>query len=193
MAQNAANIHIGAGRIFVGGVAPATGTPPTLTAHTSGVPTSPQTGFTEVGHTTGDTTSAYNPNIQKLMSEQAFGTIDTYATDQSVTIEFEAQERVYAALQTAFGGIGSVNDGSKQLFYFGGVFAVLSQCVIISSPRRDNPAKFELFTLYKAQNMTGIPLKWSRTTPSTYKISLQGVFDTTRSVGDQLGQFFREY
>ncbi len=194
MAQDAAKIHVGAGKIYIGTIAPATGTPPTRSAHTSGVPSAPQTGFIEVGHTDGESTFSYSSEIEDIMSEQAFGIVDSYATNQTASLTFTAQERTYNTLQMAFGGIGSsqVTTPNADLFYAGGIFALLNRVVILTSPRRDNPAAFEVLTLYKAQSVEGIELPYSRTTPSRYKVTLRAVHDTTRNVGDQLFQWYRE-
>lgn len=192
MAQNAANIHVGAALIFIGGVAPTTGTPPTLTVHTNGVPSSPQTGFTEVGHTYEDTVFQYTPTIQDIESEQAFGIVDSYAIDQKCTLKFTCQERVYIALKTAFDAIGQVSDGSKILFYGGGSYTVGSACVILTSRQRNAPSKYEVLTIYKAQSVEGVQLTYSRKNPSRYAVTLRGVHDTSRNVGDQLFQWFKE-
>jgi hypothetical protein len=192
MAQNAANIHVGAARIWIGGVVPTTGTPPSLSVHTSGAPTTPQTGFTEVGHTFEDAVWSYQGDIVDIESEQVFGVADTYPTGQKGTLTFTAQERVYIALKTAFDAIGTVDDGSKTLFYGGGIYTVASQVVILTSPRRDNTAKFEVLTIYKAQSVAGIQLAYSRKNPSRYKVELRAIHDSARNAGDQLFQWFRE-
>lgn len=193
MAQVAANIHVGAAWIYVGGVAPASGDPPTQSAHTNGVPSTPQTGFTEVGHTFGDTVFTYTPDVVDLESEQAFGIVDTYITGQKCELSFTCQEQVYIALKTALGGLSSVNDGSKMLFYGGGPYDVLSQCVIFRSIRRDNTSKYIIGTIYKAQVVTPVPFTFSRANPSRYQVTLRGVHDTSRTTKDQLFQLYREY
>lgn len=192
MAQDATKIHVGAARIFLGTIAPTTGAPPTLTAHTSGVPSAPHTGFEDVGFTFEDTTWEYQPEVQDIKANEAFGTVDTYPSDQMGTLTFTAQERTYRTLQAAFGGIGSVDDGAKTLIYGGGVFAVSSWVVILTSPRRDAPNKFEVLTIYKAQSVGGIRLPYSRVNPSRYQVQLRAIHDTGRTVGDQMFQLFRE-
>lgn len=192
MAQDVQKIHVGAARIFLDGVAPATGAPPSLTVHTSGVPSSPQTGFVEAGHTFEDTVLEYTAEYQDIMSEQVFGIADTFVSMQSATLRFTAQERVYNTLRLIFDGIGTVTDGSKDLFYFGGVFTVLSHCFVFTSPLRTNPAKFEVGTLYKCQISTPANLTYSRVNPSRIPVTVRGIHDASRTVGDQLGQWFRE-
>lgn len=196
MAQDAQKIHVGAARIFLGpvgtAVPPTSSDPPTLSVHTAGVPSTPQVGFVEVGHTFEDTVFEYTPEILDIESEQVFGIVDTAVISQGGKLTFTAQERTYATLRAAFGGIGSVDDTDKTLFYAGGVFAMQSQVVMLTSPRRDNPAKFEVLTIYRAQSVEGVKLPYSRKTPSRYAVTLRAVHDASRVVGDQLFQWFRE-
>lgn len=192
MAQNANNIEVGAGRIWIGGVVPTTGTPPSLSVHTSGVPSTPQTGFTEVGHTFGDSVFSTGGTYQDIESEQAFGIVDTYVDSQMCELTFVAQERVYLLLKTLFDGVGTVTDGSKHLFYGGGPFTVASQVVMLTAQQRKAPTKWETLTIYKAQSVSGIKLTYSRKNVGRYEVKMRGVHDTSRSVGDQLYQFVRE-
>lgn len=189
MAQNATNIHVGPGRIWFGITAPTTGTPPTLMSHTAGVPAS----GTEVGHTSGDTVITFQNVKSDIDSEQSFGIVDTYATGQTLEITMTLQERVYNIMQTLFEGLGSVNDAAYDLFYGGGpLSSVPSIAVMISSPRRDNNAKFEVFVGYRMQMVSPVPITYSRVNRSMIAATLRGTHDSSRSVGDQLFQFYRE-
>src|SRR4051812_29625074 len=126
MAQNPANIHIGAGRIFLGVTNPATGTPPTLMTHTAGVPA---TG-TEVGYTQDAATFTYKQNKQEVTAEQSLNPVDVFVTDEECMIEFTAMEHVYNTLKAAFDSVGTISDGSKDLFYGGdgvGLVSVTTQ------------------------------------------------------------------
>lgn len=188
MAQDASKIHVGAGRIFVGVTAPATGAPPTLMAHTAGVPAS----GTEVGHTTGTSTFTYTPTKSDIMSEQALGVVDTFVATESASLTFTIQERTYLALKAAFDAIGAVDDVSKTLFYGGGIYSVFSQAVMLTSRLRNAPTKYEVLVIYKSQSMDAVPLAYTRTEASTVSVTLRGVHDTARTEGDQLFQWFRE-
>jgi hypothetical protein len=190
MAQDASKIHVGAARIFVSATAPATGNPPTLTPHTDGVPSAGAP--VEVGHTTGVTTATYTPTKVDIDSEQAFGVVDTYVSTEMVEATFTIQERNFAALKLAFDAIGNLDDGSKTLFYAGGVFTVTSQCIVLTSRLRNAPTKFEVLTIYKAQSMEPVPIGYSRLERSTIAVRVRGVHDTTRNTGDQLFQWYRE-
>lgn len=194
MAQNADNIHVGPGRIFIGTIQPVTGLPPTRAAHTSGVPSTPQVSFVEVGYTEGESVFEYTATYEDINAEQSFGIVATYPTAQAATLTFNAQERTYDTLKFAFDAIGTaqVTTPNADLFYAGGPFAVQSRVVILTSPRRDNPAKFEVLTIYKGQSVQGVRISYSRTAPSRYQVNVRAVHDATRSIGDQLFQWFRE-
>ena len=189
MAQNEANIHIGAARIFLGVTAPASGTPPTLMGHTNGVPA---TG-TEVGFTEGNATFSYRPTKELIPVEQALSAAGMFVSDEVAQLVFRAQERVYVALRAAFDNIGTVSDGSKDMFYAGGQSIIpLYQSVMLTSPRRDVAAKWEVLVIYKATSMEGIELPYGKATRSTYQITLRGLADSSRSISDQLFQWYRE-
>lgn len=191
MAQNSANIHISAGRIFIGVTPPATGAPPTWLTHTDGVPA---TG-TEVGHTEGDSVFTYKPTKAEVVSEQALGPVDAFVTDEMAQLTFTAQERVFTTLQAALDNIGNVNDVTRMGFYAGNgasLINIFTTCVVLTSRRRDATTKFEVLVIYKAYSVEGVALTYSRTKPSTYAVTLKGLNDTTRNAGDQLFQFSRE-
>lgn len=189
MAQDASKIHVGPGRIWFGVTAPATGTPPTLMSHTAGVPAS----GTEVGHTTGDTVVTFSNTKADINSEQTFGVVGTYVTGQTLEITMTLQERVYAILQKLFEGTGSATAGGYDLFYGGGPVSVPSFAVMISSPLRQDNTKFEVFVGYNMELVSPVVITYSRTNVSTIPITLRGVHATTRNVGDQLFQFYREH
>lgn len=198
MAQSASNILAGPARIFLGGttgVLPITGTPPALFAHTNGVPSGLQTGFTEVGFTEGPVEFAYKATKIELAPEQAYMPVDVFLSEEMAEIKFKAMERTYVILRTGFDSVGTVTDANKDLFYFGGgtsVITALTQCVMFSSPHRDNGAKFGIGVLYKAYSMEGVKLAFTKTAPSTYEVTLRGLADVTRTAGDHGGQFFHE-
>lgn len=193
MAQDAAKIHWGPARIFLGGTAPVTGAPPTLVAHTSGVPSAPA--GTEVGHTEGDAIFTYQLKKEAIKSEQVLADVDVMAVEEIAMMEFVCQEQTYSTLVTAFDNVGTVSDGSKDLFYFGGGTAVLSpktQCVTLTSIQRNAPTKFIVSCLYKVWTGEGVKFDFGKKKKSTYKVTLYALADTARTAGDYMGQHFRE-
>lgn len=191
MAQTAANIHVGAGRIWLGTTAPATGTPPTWLTHTDGALA---TG-TEVGHTEGESTFQYQLTKEELKSEQALASVDVYPTEEMCSLVFTAQERVLQTLRAAFDNIGDVDDATRTGFYGGGGTSILAprtQTVVLTSRRRDATTKFEVLMIYKAFSVEALQLTYSRATPSRYAITLRGIADSSRNDGDRLFQWSRE-
>jgi hypothetical protein len=191
MAQSATNIHIGAARIWLNVTAPATGTPPTLLGHTDGVPAS----GTEVGYTRDAATFTYKQNKQEVQAEQSLNPVDVFITTEECQLEFNAMEHVYNTLKTAFDNIGTVTDGSKDLFYAGdgsALVSVTTQCVALTSRIRTAPTKFEVLCIYKVYNMEGIAIPYARTTEAIYKVTLKALVDQSRNAGDRLYQWFKE-
>jgi hypothetical protein len=191
MAQNPANIHIGAARIFLGVTPPVTGAPPALLAHTDGVPA---TGI-EVGYTQDAATFTYKQNKEEVEAEQSLNPVDVFIVNEEIQIEFNAMEHVYNSLKTAFDNVGSVDDGAKMLFYGGdgqGLVSVTTQCVALTSRIRTAPTKHEVLVLYRVYNVEGVSIPYNRTGVALYKVTLKGLVDTTRVAGDRLFQWFRE-
>ena len=191
MAQNAANIHIGPARIFLGVTPPATGTPPTVVPHVDGVPTS----GTEVGHTEGDSVFNYNISYDELRSEQTFGIITHFPTDEMCELKFTAMERVLEMMRMALGNIGESITGAHTLFYGGNhpnIINIRTTGVVLTARLRHDPTKFEVLMIYKAASIEGSTFQYSRTKASTMAITLSGITDTTRVAGDTMFQLKRE-
>jgi hypothetical protein len=191
MAQNPNAIHIGAARVWLNVTAPATGTPPTLLAHTDGVP---GTG-TEAGYTQGPSTWTYRQNKKEIQAEQSLNPVDVFIESEESMIEFTAMEHTYNTLKTAFDAVANVDDGSKTLFYGGdqsGLSSVTTQCVALTSRIRTAPTKFEVLVLYRVYNVEGIVIGYNRTGEAVYKVTLKALVDTSRSVGDRIFQWYRE-
>jgi hypothetical protein len=191
MALNAGNIHVGPARIYMGTTAPATGTPPTWATHTNGIPADGN----DVGYTVNEAVFTWNTTKVDIQGEQSIGIIDQFISEENATLTFEAQERQYALLKALFDNIGSVDDVTRMGFYGGGggtVIEIQYTTVFLSSRIRTLANKYEVLFCYKCVSVEGVPLRWSRTTPSTYAVTLRCLPDTTRDVGDQIFQFSRE-
>ena len=191
MALNPAEIQVGPARIFIGVTAPASGAPPTWATHTNGIPA---TG-TEVGLTAGEAVFTWNTEKTDIEAEQVMGVVDKFITKENATLEFEAQERTYNLLKQAFDNIGSINDVTRVGFYGGGGGTIVNiqyTTIMLTSPRKDVAGRYEVLFLYKAVNSGAMPLRYSRTAPSTYRLTFQALPDTSRTQGDQIFQFSRE-
>lgn len=185
MSLNAANVHQGPGRIFINITNPASGDPPTAMAHTAGVPTP----GVEVGYTTGDLIFRRTKETGLINAEQATGPIGAYLLGEGVEVEFTALERVYTTLQAAFDNTGQVHTGGRMLFYGGGsAYPIRTQTVFVSSLRPNQAGKYEISVIYRAYSVQGYETQYRKSGASEFKMILRGLFDTTRTVNDQLYQ-----
>lgn len=191
MALNTGRIHLGACRIFAG-VTPATsGTPPTYTTHTNGVPGS----GTEIGLTQGDTLFLYKPEQKLIEAEQANGYVATFTVNERAAIEFTCLEQNYFALQQAFNNVGKESVAGGDAFYFGGgnnIMQPATTCVMVTSIQPQAPTKFKIAQLYKVATIQGFEIPFSRTKESMYKVRFEALQDLTRTAGDQMGYFRHE-
>lgn len=199
MAQVPSNILAGPARIFIGAynsaVAPVSGTPPTLFQHTSGVPSGLQTGFTEIGYTTGPATFVYKATKEEIVPEQSLIAVDVFTKQEEASLVFTAYERQFTILKAAFDNVGSVSDGSKDLYYGGNGTTIIQPStftVFMSTIHRDNIAKFTYLCLYKAYSLDGVKMPFEKGKATTYQVSMKALADTTRTAGDQVYQFVNE-
>lgn len=184
-------IHVGPANIYINVTPPPTGTPPTWLEHTDGVPATGQ----HVGATLGEATFTWNAEKTEIMAEQVMGVIDMFVSSQGGELTFEAEERSFELMKMTFDNIGNVNDSQRMGFYGGGggsIIPVVYTCVALVSGRRDIPGAYETLVLYKAVSTAPMPLKYSRTGPSTYEVTLRALPDTSRAPYDQIFQFSRE-
>jgi hypothetical protein len=189
MALNAANIHLGPARIFLGVTNPATADPPTWMTHVAGVPA---TG-TEAGYTEGDTIFRVATDKTEILAEQASGPVKVIETMERVEAEFTALERTYDTLRSAFENAKTVNDANRMGWYSGGLNKVVrTQSVMLTSPRPDFAGMYEISLIYKAYNMNGYETAYRKAGASSYRITLRGLNDSTRVLNDQLYQHFIE-
>ena len=199
MAQSAPAIIASPARLFIGTysgvVLPVTGAPPTLFQHTAGVPSGLQTGYTEVGYTTGDATFEYKATKEEISPEQSLIAVDVFTKEEMAQVTFTAMERTYNTLKVAFDNIGTVSDANKDLYYGGNglsIVAPLTVSLFLSSLHRDNTAKYSFLCLYKAYSVDGVKLPFNKAKATTYQITIKALADTTRTQGDQVFQLVNE-
>jgi hypothetical protein len=188
MALNAGKIHLGACRIFAGVTPAVTGTPPTYTTHTDGIPAS----GTEMGLTQGDTTFVYNPEQKLIEAEQALGYINTFTINQRASLEFTCLEQTYFALQQAFNSAGTETISAGDAFYWGGGNAALvpnTTCVMATARQPYAPTKFIIVQLYKVATVAGYQIPLSRTKESMFRVRFEAMEDTSRNAGDRAGYY----
>jgi len=188
MALAHGKIHAGPARIFVGVTAATTGTPPTYTTHTDGVPGS----GTEVGHTEGGAVFKYQAVKKEIASEQSLAAVDVFTESEMATLTFTCLEQTYNTLQQAFDNVGKETQSSGDAFWFGGgtgILAPTTQCVTLTSRQRNAPTKFIVTQLYKVYSVNGIELSFQKSGHTLYQVTLTALADLARNAGDQLGYY----
>lgn len=188
MALAPGKIHLGPARIFVGVTAATTGTPPTYTSHTDGVP---GTG-TEIGLTQGVSTFRYMAEKKLIEAEQALGYVESFVINERASFECTLLEQTYVSLQQAFDNVGKETQSSGDAFYFGGGTGILSpaqQCVMITARQPKAPTKFIVIQLYKVTSVSGYEAPFARANETTYKVRFEGLQDLSRNAGDQIGYY----
>lgn len=188
MAFTPGRIQLGTARIFVGGTAATTGTPPTYTTHTAGVPS----GFTEMGLSQGDCTFGYKAEQKLIEAEQALGPVGAFTVSERAFIECTVLEQTYAVLQRAFNNVGKESVAGGEAFYFGGgtsILAPLTQCVMVTVMQPATPTKFICVQLYKCAMPQGYEVPFSRTKEALYKLRFEAIQDVSRNAGDQMGYY----
>lgn len=188
MALTPGKIHLGTARVFVGVTAATTGTPPTYTTHTAGVPGS----GTEVGLTQGDTTFEYKAEKKYIEAEQALGYVQSFVISERGAIECTMLEQTYVTLQQAFDNVGKESISGGDAFWFGGGTGILTpttQCVMLTAIDPINPTKFRVVQLYKVSMPNGMKIGFSRTKESVYAVRFEGLQDLARNAGDQIGYY----
>ena len=197
--NNPSNVLAGPARIFVGPynfvVNPVTGTPPVAFQHTDGKPSGLQTGFTEIGFTTGPSEWSYKADKGEIVPEQTLTAVDTWAKAEMAELTFTAYERVYIAMKVAMDNIGVNIDSTGELYYAGGGSSILTTnffSVFMSHKHRDNTGKFSWVNIYKAYSVEGIKLPFEKGKETSFKVTLKAVADVSRSGGDQLFQMKHE-
>lgn len=188
MAQTTTRIMAGPCRIFHGVTAGASGTPPTYITHTAGVPA---TG-TEVGHTLGDASFKYQAVKEDIDSEQSLASVDVWTKEEKASIDCDVQEQTYLTLQKAFDAVGAETIGAGDAFWFGGGTTILlpgTFTIMLTAIQRNAPTKFTIAVLYKVYSVSGIDVSFGKAKRSTYKLLFQGLADTSRTAGDQIGYY----
>lgn len=193
MSFDITKIHVGAARIFTGGTVAVSGTPPTYSAHTAGVPTSGS--WTEIGLTENDCTFTYQLTKTEINAEQSLGPVDVFAADEMAQLTFTCQEANANALKMAFDSSVGYDSTGGDAFYFGGGLSVLAPMtvpVFFSSVRRDATTKYWVGSIYKAYSKDGVKFPFSKTKKGLYQVTLIGLADLTRTAKDQIGYLRRE-
>lgn len=190
MALTAANIRVGAGRLYMGTTPPAQGVSLTLT---NGVPS---TG-TEVGLTEGEAIFTYEVTYFESMAEQSLASVAVFATEESAQLEFTMKEfsqanindflsaMVQTANVAAAGDAATtdIHEGGRILGIVGGAGEVTLQAVLLVAPIPNTSGVDQRFTyvlLHQAYQSEAAAVRFTKSGDSLLKVTFKAVADLSR-------------
>ncbi len=194
---DATKIHQGPGKLWLNVNLPATGS--RLVINAAGEPTAGTPFF--AGATEGAATVVLSPKFDPVTADQVGAPIDVVMTGEAEAIEVTLKESDLAKLKyfIAHGSFSSGTDsnlpaGSQayEEISFGGIISVPKSSVAVISPRRDALGKYVVSQLYLAYQAEAIQLPFQRGKETTYKVKFEGLADSTRPLGDQVGKIYRQ-
>jgi hypothetical protein len=149
----------------------------------------PATG-SDIGATQGDTIFSYQNTKKEIEIEQSLAPVKVLTITEITSIEFTALEHTYTTLQWAIDNVGKEDVAGGRAFYFGNGSSILiptTGCVMVTSMQPDAPTKFIIGVLYKCYIGDAWKMPFRRAGESTFKVTLKGLADLTRNLGDQVG------
>lgn len=190
MALTAANIRVGAGRVYMGVTPPALGVALTVT---NGVPA---TG-TEVGLTEGEAVFTYEVTYFESMAEQSLATVAVFATEEAAQLEFTMKEYsqanindfLAAMVQTAnVAAPGDavtmdIHEGGRILGIAAGAGEVTLQAVVLVAPIPNTSGVDQRYTyvlLHQAYQSESAAVRYTKSTDSMLKVTMKAVADLSR-------------
>jgi hypothetical protein len=194
---DATKIHQGPGKLWLAVSVPTSGN--RLLIDATGTPTGGSPIFG--GATEGAATVALAPKLEQIMADQVAAPIDVVMTGEAETIEVTMKQSDLALLKNfvVHGAYTTGTDtglpaGSQtyEEISFGGVIPIPKTSVAVISPRRDVAGKFVVSQLYQAYQAEAIQLPFQRGKETTYKVKFDGLADSARVAGDQVGKIYRQ-
>lgn len=195
MALNAANVRVGAGRVYMGT------TPPTAGQHINLASTGIPGSGTEVGLTEGESVFTYEVTYFEVMAEQSLAAIEVFATEESAQLEFTMKEYVQANIEDFFvsmlatGVDAAPTDGGTPVFtdvYEGGRILGLAagageitlQSVVLVAPIPNTSAVAQRYTyimLFQAYQSEAAAARYTKSGDTMLKVTMKAIADLTRA------------
>jgi hypothetical protein len=186
--------------VYIGIAAPASSLTPgadanNLTLNASGEPSS-ATGF-HVGHIEAPTSIQITEKVNEILDDQHDGPVDVAFDQIAAEVDFIMKETNLSRLQQIINGgnLAAYNAISgHQVLQIGGQVSTTpgTTTLLMVSPRRDVPTKFIYALFYKVYIENPVSLTFTRSKESVYKVKARCLMDSTRVVGDELGQIIRQ-
>ena len=194
MALNAANVRVGAGRLFMGTTAPTDGEALNLTA--AGVP---PTGV-EVGLTEGESVFTYEVTYFEVMAEQSLAAVEVFATEEAAQLEFTMKEYIQAniedffasMLSTTVGAAGNpgpaggtdIYEGGRILGQAAGAGEVTLQSCVLVAPIPNTSGVSQRYTyvmLYQAYQSEASAARYTKAGDTLMKVTMKAIADLTKA------------
>lgn len=193
MALDPTKIRVGAGFLYFGTTAPATGS---ALALSTGVPA---TG-SGVGLTQGDVVFKYQTSYLEVEADQVLAPVKPFATKEEMTLEFSVLEYTAFNINKFLGQATlTTDDGSTpktDLFTMGGSAfksAVnLTSVTLVSAIPGTSPQRYTIVMLYQAYQSEAASGAYSKDKVTLLKSMWKATPDLTRTDGDYLGQLVVE-
>jgi hypothetical protein len=187
MAVTEANLKkfVGFGRVYINSTAPSSFGSPTLTA---GVPA----GGEDMGATIGASEFHYNANVQTFEIEQATMGIVPIVQNEEAWAVVKLAESDYTNLRYYMQTFARTV-GSREVLHVGGQIDVTGRNLSVVAEMPSAPGKYYGFMLYSAyvDGEVTMPIKRGDT-GKVVEVTFRAAADTTRDLGDQLGQWFED-
>ena len=195
MALTAANVRVGAGRVFMDVTSPAINV--ALNIGATGVPTSAGADV-EVGLTEGEAVFTYEVAYFEVMAEQSLASIEVFAHEEMAQLEFTMKEYITAniedffnALTTQFtdaapaGSADSVrlHQGGRILGQASAAGEVTLQSVCLIAPIPNTSTVNQRFTyviLHQAYQSESAAARYSKSGDTLMKVTFKAIADLTR-------------
>ncbi len=193
MALNAANVRVGAGRLFMGTTPPVAGNAINIGA--TGVPPD----GTEVGLTEGEAVFTYEVTYFEVMAEQSLAAVEVFATEESAQLEFTMKEYIQANIEdffvamlaTTVGAAGNAGPTATDIYEGGrilgqaagaGEITLQSVCLVAPIPNTSGVAqRYTYIILHQAYQSEAAAARYTKSGDTLMKVTFKAVADLTRS------------
>lgn len=192
---SASKIQRGAADLWLGLVAPASGTH-VITLATDGSPdatTNPAA--VHAGLLSVPSVLTYTPKLDFEMVDQDTGPVAAFLNTEDAVIEVELAEteydRVMALCVPAGGGFKNTTVSEGVTFGAGANIPVTPLCIAAIAKSADPLFGFAVALLYKAVPAAAVKLTFGRTKSAVCQVQFKGLSDLTRTAGDRIGSVYK--
>jgi hypothetical protein len=186
-----AQIVQGPGNVWVIGNPPSD-TAVRLTLASDGTPDSTaHAGSVHLGTIATAISTTVKPKMTQIQLDQYDAPFATYVDELAASIEAEMAQMESSLIQRALGvGVYGAGTGYEYVT-FGGVLTVPKACLAVISPTRAAPKQYIVSLLYSAVSSGGFSVQLGKSKPAFYKAKFEGLSDTTRTAGKQIGVIYQ--